>query len=70
MSNRQRNEHTKVEAAAKTERENLVNDVPLFHRFWTVTGDKVSSMTMTDADGDGQKELLVGSDDFEVLAQA
>lgn len=35
-------------------------------RFWTVTGDKVSSMAMVDADGDGQKELLVGSDDFEV----
>lgn len=25
-------------------------------------------MTMADADGDGQKELLVGSDDFEVIA--
>ncbi|CAM9311746.1 unnamed protein product [Scytosiphon promiscuus] len=37
-------------------------------RFWTVTGDKVSSMTMADADGDGQKKLLVGSDDFEVRA--
>lgn len=24
-------------------------------------------MTMADADGDGQKELLVGSDDFEVI---
>eukprot|EP00903_Cladosiphon_okamuranus_P009887 g9391.t1 len=35
-------------------------------RFWTVTGDKVSSMTMADADGGGQKHLLVGSDDFEV----
>ncbi|CAM9827453.1 unnamed protein product, partial [Ectocarpus sp. 12 AP-2014] len=35
-------------------------------RFWTVTGDKVSSMTMADANGDGQRKLLVGSDDFEV----
>ncbi|CAM9274965.1 unnamed protein product [Ectocarpus sp. 8 AP-2014] len=35
-------------------------------RFWTVTGDKVSSMTMVDANGDGQRKLLVGSDDFEV----
>lgn len=25
-------------------------------------------MTMADADGDGKKELLVGSDDFEVKA--
>eukprot|EP00752_Nemacystus_decipiens_P014985 g13343.t1 len=35
-------------------------------RFWTVTGDKVSAMTMADADGGGEKQLLVGSDDFEV----
>lgn len=35
-------------------------------RFWTVTGDKVSSMTMADAEGDGENKLLVGSDDFEV----
>lgn len=40
----------------------------LSKRFWTVTGDKVSSMTMADADGGGQKQLLVGSDDFEVFA--
>ena len=35
-------------------------------RFWTVTGDKVSAMTMADADGGGEEQLLVGSDDFEV----
>lgn len=35
-------------------------------RFWTVTGDKVSSMAMADASGDGERKLLVGSDDFEV----
>lgn len=35
-------------------------------RFWSVTGDKVSSMALVDVDNDGQKELLVGSDDFEV----
>ncbi|CAM9465389.1 unnamed protein product, partial [Sphacelaria rigidula] len=35
-------------------------------KFWTVTGDKVSSMAMVDADGDGHMELLVGSDDFEM----
>lgn len=35
-------------------------------RFWSVTGDKVSSMALVDVDNDGRKELLVGSDDFEV----
>ena len=34
--------------------------------FWTVTGDNVSSMTFCDVDEDGDLELLVGSDDFEV----
>ncbi|KAJ9523265.1 hypothetical protein QJQ45_024047 [Haematococcus lacustris] len=33
---------------------------------WTVTGDNVSSMTLCDVDGDGQPELLVGSDDFDL----
>lgn len=43
-----------------------LHDWSSFFRFWTVTGDKVSSMAMVDADGDGHMELLVGSDDFEV----
>uniref|UniRef100_A0A7S0L2Q7 Bardet-Biedl syndrome 2 protein homolog n=1 Tax=Coccolithus braarudii TaxID=221442 RepID=A0A7S0L2Q7_9EUKA len=34
--------------------------------FWTVTGDNVSAMTFCDVDEDGQLELLVGSDDFEI----
>ena len=34
--------------------------------FWTVTGDNVSALTFCDADGDGEAELLVGSDDFNI----
>ena len=33
--------------------------------FWTVTGD-VSALCFCDVDRDGSKELLAGSDDFEV----
>jgi len=35
---------------------------------WTVTGDNVSSMAFCDVDNDGELELLVGSDDFEIRA--
>jgi Bardet-Biedl syndrome 2 protein len=31
-------------------------------KFWTVTGDVVSSMAFADVDGDGEQELLVGSE--------
>lgn len=34
--------------------------------FWTVTGDSVSAMALAGADEQGDSELLVGSDDFEV----
>lgn len=34
--------------------------------FWTVTGDNVSAMAFCDVEEDGQLELLVGSDDFEI----
>ena len=34
--------------------------------YWTVTGDNVSTMTFCDVDEDGDLELLVGSDDFEI----
>ncbi|KAK3896155.1 hypothetical protein Pcinc_000175 [Petrolisthes cinctipes] len=34
--------------------------------FWTVTGDNVSSLTLTDFDGDDENELLVGSEDFDI----
>ncbi|KAK2085088.1 Bardet-Biedl syndrome 2 protein [Saguinus oedipus] len=34
--------------------------------FWTVTGDNVHSLTLCDFDGDGKKELLVGSEDFDI----
>jgi hypothetical protein len=34
--------------------------------FWTVTGDNVSSMAVCDVDEDGELELMVGSDDYEV----
>jgi len=34
--------------------------------FWTVTGDNVSTMCFCDVDDDGDFELLVGSDDYEI----
>jgi len=34
--------------------------------FWTVTGATVTALTFCDADGDGNNELLVGSDDFDI----
>jgi Bardet-Biedl syndrome 2 protein len=34
--------------------------------FWTVTGDNVTSMAFCDVDEDGQHELLVGSEDYEI----
>ena len=34
--------------------------------FWTVTGDIVSSLTLADFDNDGELELVVGSDDFDI----
>ena len=33
---------------------------------WTVTGDNVGAMCLADVDGDGKKELVVGSDDFDI----
>ena len=36
--------------------------------FWTVTGDNVSAIEFCDIDGDGENELLVGSEDFEIRA--
>lgn len=34
--------------------------------FWTVTGDNVRSLSLLDIDQDGENELVVGSDDFEL----
>ncbi|KAL1131419.1 hypothetical protein AAG570_011036 [Ranatra chinensis] len=34
--------------------------------FWTVTGDRVRSLALLDIDHDGENELIVGSDDFEL----
>ncbi|XP_003228629.2 Bardet-Biedl syndrome 2 protein [Anolis carolinensis] len=34
--------------------------------FWTVTGDNVRSLALCDFDADGKKELLVGSEDFDI----
>ena len=31
-----------------------------------MTGDNVSAMAFCDVDGDGQLELLVGSEDYEI----
>ncbi|TYZ62528.1 hypothetical protein PybrP1_012710 [[Pythium] brassicae (nom. inval.)] len=36
--------------------------------FWTVTGDNVRAMTLSDVTGHGRDELVVGSDDFEIRA--
>jgi len=35
-------------------------------KFWTVTGDNVSALTFCDVDEDGEHELLVGSEDYEI----
>ncbi|XP_071104819.1 BBSome complex member BBS2-like [Haliotis cracherodii] len=34
--------------------------------FWTVTGDNVCSLAMVDFNNDGQNELIVGSEDFDI----
>lgn len=34
--------------------------------FWTVCGDMVRSIIFVDVDGDGEKELVVGADDYEI----
>lgn len=36
--------------------------------FWTVTGDNVRAMALSDITGHGRDELVVGSDDFEIRA--
>ena len=36
--------------------------------YWTVTGGNIGAMAMVDVNGDGSKELLVGSDDYEIRA--
>ena len=35
-------------------------------QFWTVTGDNVCSMALCDLIGDGETQLLVGSEDFDL----
>jgi Bardet-Biedl syndrome 2 protein len=34
--------------------------------FWTVAGDNVTALAFRDSEGDGNNELLVGSEDFEI----
>ena len=34
--------------------------------FWTVTGDNVTSLVLTDYNKNGLNELVVGSEDFEI----
>lgn len=34
--------------------------------YWTVCGDMVRSIVFSDIDGDGEQELVVGSDDYEI----
>ena len=34
--------------------------------FWTVTGDNVTSLVLTDYNKNGLNELIVGSEDFEM----
>ena len=45
----------------KNNRTNLGNDP-----FWTVTGDNVTSLVLTDYNKNGLNELVVGSEDFEI----
>jgi len=35
-------------------------------QFWTVTGDMVSSIVLMDFNGDGENELIVGSEDYDI----
>lgn len=35
-------------------------------KYWTTTGGNVTCLEIADIDGDGDKELLVGSDDFNI----
>ena len=35
-------------------------------QFWTVTGDNAQAIELIDWDQDGEKELVVGSDDFAI----
>lgn len=41
-------------------------DVDGEESFWTVTGDNVCSLAMMDFTGNGQQELVVGSEDFDI----
>ena len=34
--------------------------------YWTVTGDNISAIEFCDVDNDRIKELIIGSDDFEI----
>jgi len=36
--------------------------------YWTVTGDNVSALAFCDVDDDGHKELICGTEDFEIRA--
>ena len=37
-------------------------------QFWTVTGDRVTALTVSDVSGKGRLELVAGSDDFSIQA--
>ena len=41
-------------------------DLAAEDRFWTVTGDNCGAIEFTDWDQDGQKEMLVGTEDFSI----
>lgn len=34
--------------------------------YWTVTGDNITALALFDINGDGQNELLVGSEDYDI----
>jgi Bardet-Biedl syndrome 2 protein len=34
--------------------------------YWTVTGDDVTALAFSDVNEDGQKELIVGSADYQI----
>ena len=55
------NKNKAISLGKNSNRTNLGNDP-----FWTVTGDNVTSLVLTDYNKNGLNELVVGSEDFEI----
>ena len=54
-------QHAPLKLTNKKQQTNAGNDP-----FWTVTGDNVTSLVLTDYNKNGLNELIVGSEDFEI----